>query len=33
MRRNSEQISDRRIIKKILRSLDPKFDFISVVIE
>ena len=33
MRRNGEALTDARITEKILRSLDPKFDFIVVVIE
>ena len=33
MRRNGEILSDARITKKILRSLDPKFDFVIVAIE
>ena len=33
MRRNGETITDSRITEKILRSLDPKFDFVVVVIE
>jgi len=33
MRRNGEALTDSRITEKILRSLDPKFDFVVVVIE
>ena len=33
MRRNGEALSDARITEKILRSLDPKFDFVIVAIE
>ena len=33
MRRNGEVLSDAGIIEKILRSLDPKFDFAIVAIE
>lgn len=33
MRRNGEAIIDSRITEKILRSLDPKFDFVVVAIE
>jgi len=33
MRRNGEALTDARITKKILRSLDPKFDFVVVAIE
>jgi RNase P protein component len=33
MRRNGEALSDARIIEKILRSLNPKFDFVIVAIE
>ena len=33
MRRNGEQVNDQRVIEKILRSLDPKFDFIAIAIE
>ena len=33
MRRNGEAIVDSRITEKILRSLDPKFDFVVVAIE
>jgi hypothetical protein len=33
MRRNGEALTDARITEKILRSLDPKFDFVAVVIE
>jgi hypothetical protein len=30
MRRNGEALTDARITDKILRSLDPKFDFVVV---
>ena len=33
MRRNGEALTDARITEKILRSLDPKFDFVVVAIE
>jgi len=33
MRRNEEALSDARITEKILRSLDPKFDFVIVVMK
>jgi hypothetical protein len=33
MRRNGKALTDARITEKILRSLDPKFDFVAVVIE
>ena len=33
MRRNGEVFSDARIIEKILRSLDLKFDFVIIAIE
>ena len=33
MRRNGEALSEARITEKILRSLDPKFDYVVVVIE
>jgi hypothetical protein len=33
MRRNGEALTDARITEKILRSLDPKFDFVVVTIE
>ena len=33
MRRNGEAITDSRITEKLLRSLDPKFDFIVIAIE
>ena len=33
IRRNGEAITDSRITEKILRSLDPKFDFVVVAIE
>jgi hypothetical protein len=33
MKRNGEALTDARITEKILRSLDPKFDFVVVVIE
>jgi len=33
MRRNGEALIDARITEKILRSLDPKFDFVVVAIE
>ena len=33
IRRNEEAFTDARIIEKILRSLNPKFDFVVVAIE
>ena len=33
MRRNREVLSDARITEKILRSLDPNFDFVIIDIE
>jgi hypothetical protein len=33
MRRNGEALTDARITEKILRSLDPKFDFVVFAIE
>jgi len=33
MRRNGEPLTDARATKKILRSLDPRFDYIVVTIE
>jgi hypothetical protein len=33
MRRNEEAFTDARITEKILRSLDPKFDFVVFAIE
>ena len=33
MRRNGEALTDARIIERILRSLDPKFDFVVIAIE
>jgi len=33
MRRNGEAFTDARITEKLLRSLDPKFDFVIVAIE
>ena len=33
MRRNGETLTDAQITKKLLRSLDPRFDYIVVVIE
>ena len=33
MRRNGEALSEARITEKILKSLDPKFDYVVVAIE
>jgi len=33
IKRNGEALTDARITEKILRSLDPKFDFVVVIIE
>lgn len=33
LQRNDEEMKDNRLVKKILHSLDPKFDYIAVAIE